>query len=431
MEPLDRSLGLSRCKPEARLQSIIWGLGIPRGSVTANWCRYCIRIREHDPEYRTRRATHVRESTFPRCDFHWRFVCDECGQSRIFHGVAYCPRRDALVCVECSPEQRAVRRRFWGWSYYFSLRCPWHAGLHPALDRLEYEGRHPWQLRSSDFRARRWMVRSDEIPERWTSHVGPMNRVSDAAVRKGWDDISRWWVQRYTEKGDINREWVIDPVLLSIAGDVRDLDVLDAGCGNGYLSRILAKQGARVVGVDLSPRLLAMANSHEARAPLGVRFLQADLAELSSLGAGTFDLVISNVVLQDVRRLDAALRELHRVLRPTGRLVFSITHPAFDLPPARWVREPPDSDRPEERPFMAVDRYFDRVALYWAPRGQPELVSFHRPLRDFAEGLRKAGFVIVRLEEPRPGPEAIERRYRLFADQLRVPNFLIVEARKA
>src|SRR5439155_1410959 len=103
-------------------------------------------------------------------------------------------------------------------------------------------------------------------------------------------------------------------VAVSMAGDVRDLDVLDAGCGNGYLSRILAKQGARVVGVDLSPRLLAMANSHEARAPLGVRFVQADLAELSSLGAGTFDLVISNVVLQDVRRLDAALRELHRVL---------------------------------------------------------------------------------------------------------------------
>src|SRR5881396_3505054 len=196
VEPLDRSLGLSRCKPEARLQSIIWGLGIPRGSVTANWCRYCIRIREHDPEYRTRRATHVRESTFPRCDFHWRFVCDECGQSRIFHGVAYCPRRDALVCVECSPEQRAVRRRFWGWSYYFSLRCPWHAGFHPALDRLEYEGRHPWQLRSSDFRARRRRGRSGKVPERWTSHVGPRNRGSDAADRKGWGDISRWWGQR-------------------------------------------------------------------------------------------------------------------------------------------------------------------------------------------------------------------------------------------
>ena len=185
------------------------------------------------------------------------------------------------------------------------------------------------------------------------------------------------------------------------------------------------------MGVDLSPRLLAIAKAYEAQDPLGIRFRQSDLAKLSTIESGAFDLIISNVVLQDVRRLDAALRELHRVLRSDGRLIFSITHPAFDIPPAHWVREPPDSDRAEERPFIAVDRYFDRVALYWGPSGQPELVGFHRPLRDFTEGLRQAGFVIVRLEEPRPLPEAIRRRYRQFADQLRIPNFLMIEARKA
>lgn len=380
--------------------------------------------------YRPRGATHARGSSFPRCDYHWRFVCDRCARPRIFHGVAYCPQRDSVVCVDCSPEQRTVRRGFWGWSYYFSFRCPWHAGFHPALDRLEYEGRHPWQTRPADYRRRRWMSRSEEIPERWTAHVGPASRVSDAAVRKGWDDAADWWVQRYTAKGDINREWVIDPVLFAFAADVRGRRILDAGCGNGYLSRLLARQGARMVGVDVSPRLLAVAKAHESRDPLGIRYIRADLAKLSMIGSNAFDLVVSNVALQDVRRLDAAFEELHRVLRSDGRLIFSITHPAFDIPPAHWVREPPDSDRPEERPFMAVDRYFDRVALYWAPRGEAEIVGFHRPLRDFTEGLRKAGFVIARLEEPLPLAEAIKRRYRQFADQLRVPNFLIVEARK-
>lgn len=401
-----------------------------RPLVPAPLCRYCLRIRAHDRRHRARRATHAQASGFPRCDFHWRFVCDVCGEARIFHALAYCPRTDKTICVDCSPEQRTVHRPFWGWSYYYSFRCRWHAGFHPGLDRLEREGRHPWQLRVSDLRRQRWMSRSEVLPDRWTSRVGPIARVSDATVRRGWDEVASWWVRRYTEKGDINREWVIDPALLAIAGNVRGRRVLDAGCGGGYLSRILAKRGARVVGVDLSPKLLDEAKAQEARAPLGIRFLRGDLAKLSALDRGSFDLVISNVVLQDVRRLKDAIRELGRVLRPKGRFVFSITHPAFDIPPAHWVREPPDTERPEERPFMAVDRYFDRVAVYWAPRGQPEVVGFHRPLRDFTEALRDAGFVIVRLEEPRPLPEAIRRRYRQFADQLRVPNFLIIEGRK-
>ncbi len=73
---------------------------------------------------------------------------------------------------------------------------------------------------------------------------------------------------------------------------------------------------------------------------------------------------------------------------------------------------------------------FDRLASEWAPRGLPEVVGFHRPLRDFTEALHAPGFVITRLEEPTPLPKAIQHRYRQFADQLRVPNFLIIASRK-
>ena len=54
------------------------------------------------------------------------------------------------------------------------------------------------------------------------------------------------------------------PHLLAQLGDVTGQDVLDAGCGEGYLSRILAARGARVTGVDLSPRLVELAG-HESR----------------------------------------------------------------------------------------------------------------------------------------------------------------------
>ena len=52
----------------------------------------------------------------------------------------------------------------------------------------------------------------------------------------------------------------------------------------------------------------------------------------------------------------------------------------------------------------------------------------HRTLQDYAEALRDAGFLIARIEEPTPTPEALERMYHHFADYRPVPLFFFVEA---
>lgn len=106
-----------------------------------------------------------------------------------------------------------------------------------------------------------------------------------------------------------------------------------------------------------------------------------------------------------------------------------MTHPCFERPvPGTSIREPPDTERIEEWRGVLLDRYFDRVALWWGPPGKPSMVGFHRTLEDYAAALHSAGFLIARMEDPKPTPEAIERMYRQFADYLRVPNFLLVEA---
>jgi len=394
-------------------------------------CRYCTLIREREPRYRVRPARHALDSTHPRCDLHWRFECAVCRQAKHFHAVAWCGPRQSFFCLACAPEHRADPRRFYTWDYAYRLRCPWRDEWHPALDRLEHDGRHPWQTRPAWARARRGLARSEEIPERWSFRVEPMAGVRDADVRRGWDDIATWWAGRTTAKGDINREWVIDPALLRILGDVRGERILDAGCGTGYLARRLARAGARVDGVDVSAKQLETARTEEAREGLGIRYHQGDLADLSRFRDATFDAAVSNIVLQDVRRLREAVAEVHRVLRPGGRFVLSITHPAFEGPvPGRWVIEPADSERIEDRQGMVVDRYFDRVAVYWGPPGKPLAVGFHRPLRDYFEALHAAGFLVSRYEEPLPLREALRRFPRNFRDMLRLPNFLIVEAVK-
>lgn len=393
-------------------------------------CRYCEAIHADEPDYGVRPARHARTSSHPRCDLHWRFVCGVCSKARHFHGTAFCPEKEAFYCLHCAPEHRAPQGAFWAWSYYYRLKCPWHEAWHPALDRLEYEGKHPWQEREGWTQERRGMSPSEEIETLWTFRVEPGESVGDEDVRRGWDAAAQWWESRYTEKGDVNREWVIDPALLRLLGEVEGLQVLDAGCGTGYLARLLARQGAEVQGVDLSPRLLEIAREAEGRGPLGIDYHEADLAALP-LEDEAFDAVVSNVVLQDVRRLETALRELHRVLRPGGRFVFSVTHPCFERPvPGTWVREPEDTERVEEWRHLAVDRYYDDVALFWGPEGKPPSVGFHRPLQTYFRALHEAGFLVRRLEEPRGDAEALERHYRHFADLERVPLFLVAEAVK-
>ena len=392
-------------------------------------CGYCNRIRRGAHTYRVRSARHAVESTFPRCDWHWQFVCAKCGKARSFHAIAFCPRTENLFCIDCAPEHRAARKAFWGWAYHYRLHCPWRSEWHAALDRLEFEGRHPWQLDASWKRAKRGMSPRADLGERWSFRVEPLEAITEETSRDSWDAAAGWWTSRYSARGDVNREWVIDPALFRLLADVRGQRILDAGCGSGYLARLLAEKGAHVVGVDHSAKLLDVARREEEAKSLGLEFHDGDLAHLPFLGAGTFDVVVSNVVMQDVVALDGAFRELHRVLRPGGRLLFSVTHPCFERPvPGTWLREPPDSERIEEWRGLLLDRYFDRVALWWAPSGQPPMVGFHRTLEDYASALHNAGFLIARMEEPMPSREAVERRYREFADYQRVPLFLIVEA---
>jgi SAM-dependent methyltransferase len=392
-------------------------------------CSYCRHIRTHAPRFRVRTARRAIRTAFPRCEWHWQFVCAKCGNARHFNGMAFCDRGQRFFCIDCAPEHRPVRRSFWGWNYYYRLRCPWHSEWHGALDRLEYEGRHPWQLNASWERARRGLSRRRDLAERWSFRIEPIERITEAVSRASWDASAGWWTSRYSERGDPNREWVIDPALFRLLGDVKGQSILDAGCGSGYLARLLAAKGAKVVGVDHSARLLEVARRKERQEPLGLQFHKMDLARLSPLASDAFDIVVSNVVMQDVVAFDKAFREFSRILRPGGRLVFSVTHPCFERPvPGMWVREPPDTERIEEWRGVLLDWYYDRVALWWGPQGQPAMVGFHRTLEDYAGALRAAGLLIARIEEPKPVPEAIERMHRQFADYLRVPNFLIVEA---
>lgn len=145
-----------------------------------------------------------------------------------------------------------------------------------------------------------------------------------AFVREGYDR----WAAVYDH--DDNPLAALErPRMQEAVGDVRGLDVLDLGCGTGRHAAWLAAAGARVTAVDFSKGMLA-----EARRTAGggkIRFLAHDLHRPLPFRSGTFDRVISGLVLEHLRDLRGFFGEARRVVRSNGRAVATAMHPAMFL----------------------------------------------------------------------------------------------------
>jgi SAM-dependent methyltransferase len=113
--------------------------------------------------------------------------------------------------------------------------------------------------------------------------------------------------------------------LIDLLGDIADRPVLDAGCGEGYLARALAARGARVTGIDLSPRLIELAR---ARDPDGrIDYRVADLSQPLPDTAGRFDAAGSYLVLNDVQDYRGFAATVAASVAPGGRLVLAVNNP--------------------------------------------------------------------------------------------------------
>jgi SAM-dependent methyltransferase len=174
------------------------------------------------------------------------------------------------------------------------------------------------------------------------------------------------------------------PACLALLGDVAGRRVLDAACGPGLYAAELARRGAQVVGFDHSPRMVELSR---ARVRQG-KFLVHDLGDpIDWLPDGSVDLVLCALAIEYVDDRVAALSELRRVLRPDGALVLSRLHPTGD-----WLRHGGS--------YFDVRTIEETWSKGWTVR------YWLAPLERTCEEIFAAGFLIERLLEPRPVPEA-------------------------
>lgn len=176
--------------------------------------------------------------------------------------------------------------------------------------------------------------------------------------------------------------WYARPELLRLAGVVRGLRVLDAGCGHGPLFTELRNRGALVSGFDLSPAMIRLARERLGEA---ADLQVADLAAPLPYADDAFDLAVLSLSLHYVEDWTPTLRELRRVLRPGGRILLAIIHPfvyAFCYP---------DQD------YFALTRYTED---YEFGDAKASMTYWHRPLQDVISAFLSVGLVITSVTEP-------------------------------
>ena len=125
------------------------------------------------------------------------------------------------------------------------------------------------------------------------------------------------------------------PAVFELCEPVDSADVLDLGCGEGYCARELAARGARsVTGVELSDEMVDLARAQDDELGQGILYRCGDVAALEDPD-GSYDLAVGVFVYNylDTQRMASSFREVYRVLRPGGRFVFSVPHPAFAFIP--------------------------------------------------------------------------------------------------
>jgi len=133
-------------------------------------------------------------------------------------------------------------------------------------------------------------------------------------------------------------------MVLALLPDVRGLTALDAGCGSGRYLRELGDRGARTIGMDVSPAMIARARETT------TRIARADLRALP-FAAMSIDLVVCGLALGDLAEIELALAEIARVLRPGGRVIYSVVHPGGEA--AGWSRTFESNGR-----TLAIDGYW-------------------------------------------------------------------------
>jgi len=242
-----------------------------------------------------------------------------------------------------------------------------------------------------------------------------------------WGKVADWY-NDLLSRSDTYQKEVILPNLIRLMDIKKGESVLDLACGQGFFSREFARNGAKVVGVDIGKELIDIAR----KASPEISFHVSPANSLKPIKNDSVDKISIVLALQNIEDLSGVFSECFRVLKSKGKLFFVLNHPSFRIPKySRW-----EWDEKRGIQYRRLEEYISesRVSIEMNPgqKNSKSTISFHRPLQSYFKMLTKNGFVVTHLEEwvshkeSEKGPrQSAENRARN-----EFPMFLTIEAHK-
>lgn len=242
-----------------------------------------------------------------------------------------------------------------------------------------------------------------------------------------WSDVASWYDALVGEAGSEYHRHVVLPGVLRLLDARPEQKVLDVACGEGVLCRLLSEKGVQTTGVDAARDLIASARK---KGPGDYRV--GDARDLAALPEAAFDAAACVLAIQNIHPIRPVFDSVARCLKPLGRFVVVMMHPAFrGAKESHW-----GWDAEAKVQYRRVDRYLiPRKSPIVAHPGQKESEytwTFHKPIEAYVKAARQAGLLIDALEEwpshktSGPGPrQAAENQSRK-----EIPMFLAIRCVK-
>ena len=233
-----------------------------------------------------------------------------------------------------------------------------------------------------------------------------------------WDENAEERHAQILSGLDISLSKVVVPELASLFSSIpncKELNIIEIGCGTGYLMKVLATSFSTVHGIDPSPKAIDIAKKYL----FDLKNVSLDTCQIEDYvhPHSPFDLAVSHMTFQVIDNLLDALNAVNRLLVDKGKFVFSIPHPFF------W----PIYKNLQDYAYIKSNTYQVPFTITNDRRPLKKLIPYiHRSLAMYSENLKRANFVISDVLEPFP-TETIQKE---FITPWEYPHFLFFVCEK-